>query len=89
MPQYKTDTLKSLSVLKDFIGYSVVFTSFVTMQPSDKTQLVYCCVRYERLSARMESCGKPLCVSGSRILARKHFPKHAKIKSCAMYLLVL
>lgn len=74
MPQYKIDTLKGLAVLKDFMGCGLVFMSFVMMQ------LVYCCVRYKCLNVRMESCGKPLYVSGSRILARKNFPKLAKIK---------
>lgn len=81
--QFKTDTQTKISAWKDFTGDYLTFLSFLMMQPKDKIELLYCCVRYDSLIARMKSCGKSVYVTGSRILVRVHFPKHARIKWCS------
>lgn len=73
---------KNISAWKDFIGDSLAFFSFLMMQPRDKIQLLYCCVRFGSLTARMKSCGKSVDVTGSRVLVRVHFLKHAGVKWC-------
>lgn len=67
MPQFKMDTQKNISAWKDFIGHNLAFLSFLMMQPKDKIQLLYSCVRYGSLITRMKSCGKSVDVTESRI----------------------